>query len=135
MSQIDRSITTKPAAPVIQPIEEPSGDGLKAERIQEAIGIDPKGVTRLKAERVQLALRDLPGWSLQRNGFRISRTVAVADPQQAVQLLRQVADLGQAGWEMPDVQLSRGEVTLSLPTVDGSWLAAQHFELAKALDA
>lgn len=143
MSQIDRSTTTKPAGPAAQPFEEPGGDGLKAERIQEAIGPaadggpdkTPKGVNRLKAERIQLALRDLPGWFLQRNAFRISRTVPVADVQQAVQLLRQVADLGQAGWEMPDLQLTRGEVTLSLPTVDGSWLEAQHFELAKALEA
>jgi pterin-4a-carbinolamine dehydratase len=105
--------------------------GLKAERIQLA----PPADTKLKAERIQLALRDLPGWTLQRNAFRISRTVEVTEAQQAVRLLRQVADLGQAGWEMPELELSRGAVTFSLPTVDGSWLEAQHFELAQALDA
>ncbi|HYH44565.1 MAG TPA: 4a-hydroxytetrahydrobiopterin dehydratase [Thermoanaerobaculia bacterium] len=124
--------STPPSTPAIPPVAgEPGSTGLKAERIQLA----PPAETKLKAERIQLALRDLPGWRLQRSAGRITRTLDVADTQQAARLLRHVADLGQAGWEMPEVHLGGGEVTFSLPTVDGGWIEEPHFDLAKALDA
>ena len=110
----------------------PQQTGLKAERIQEAvaIGVDPKGVGRLKAERIQIALHGLPGWTLQRGG--IVRTFELADNRAAWQLVQAVAGLGIAG-EMPEVHVFRGRVTFVLPLVDDAYLEEPLFEMAKSL--
>jgi pterin-4a-carbinolamine dehydratase len=105
--------------------------GLKAERIQEAISADT-GVTRLKAERIQLALRDLRGWTIQRGG--IARTFELADKLEASRLLQSVAGLDLEG-EMPELHLRRGRVTLVLPTVDDAYLEEPLYEMAKSLSA
>lgn len=121
---INRSTT-----PQVQGLEGP-GTGLKAERIQSA----PPAETRLKAERIQIQLRDLPGWSLQRGGTRIARTFEVPDAREAARFLQYVVDLGVNGFPLPDVSLTRGAVTFSLPTVDDGWLETRVFELAQALE-
>lgn len=119
-----------------QELETPDPDGLKAERIQEALaaaGAD--GESRLKAERIQIALRDLPGWRLQRGARQIARTFELPDAHQVARLLRYVADLGDSGGTMPDVTVRGGEVTFALPTVaSGVYLMEPAFELAKALE-
>jgi pterin-4a-carbinolamine dehydratase len=110
----------------------PQQTGLKAERIQEAvaIAIDPKGVNRLKAERIQLGIQGLPGWTLQRGG--IVRTIELADNRAAWQLLQGLTGLGIDG-EMPEVHVYRGRVTFVLPTVDDAFLEEPLFEMAKVL--
>jgi len=106
--------------------------GLKAERIQEAVSADPNGVTRLKAERIQLALRDLRGWTIQRGG--ITRTFELADKLEASRLLQSVAGLELEG-EMPELHIRRGRVTIVLPTVDDAYLEEPLYEMAKSLEA
>jgi pterin-4a-carbinolamine dehydratase len=110
----------------------PQQTRLKAERIQEAvaIAIDPKGVNRLKAERIQLGIQGLPGWTLQRGG--IVRTIELADNRAAWQLLQGLTGLGIDG-EMPEVHVYRGRVTFVLPTVDDAFLEEPLFEMAKVL--
>ena len=111
-----------------------SPDGLKAERIQEAT-IGASGESRLKAERIQLALRDLPGWHLHRNARQIARAVEAADAREVARLLRFVADLGQAGGHLPDVTVRGGVVTFALPTEGGgAYVTKACFELAQALE-
>jgi pterin-4a-carbinolamine dehydratase len=115
-------------------IGDPDPAGLKAERIQEAIaiGVDPKGVTRLKAERIQLGLQGLPGWTLQRGG--ITRTVEIADQREVSHLLQYVAELVFDG-EMPELHVRRGQVTFVLPLVDDGYLDKPLFEMAQTLAA
>jgi pterin-4a-carbinolamine dehydratase len=117
-----------------QAVPGPGETRLKAERVQGAPPAFDDG-QRLKAERIQLALRDLPGWRLARNARVISRTVEVASLEEAARLLLSVAELAFAGWSLPLLQVSAGRVTFTLPTVSGSWLEEHHFELAKALNA
>jgi pterin-4a-carbinolamine dehydratase len=123
---------TQGAAIAIGGDGDPGPAGLKAERIQEALVIDPRGVTRLKAERIQLALRDLSGWTLQRGG--ITRTFELADKSEAARLLQFVAGLEIEG-EMPEVHIRRGLVTFVLPTVDDGSLEKPLFEMAQSLAA
>ena len=61
---------------------------LKAERVQEDLtaktsAVDQKAASRLKAERVQLALKGLPGWALTADGRAIDRLRQLASPQGA----------------------------------------------------
>lgn len=114
------------------PIGPVGTDGLKAERIQLAPTVAPG--SRLKAERIQLALRDLPGWHLSRSARRIARTYELPDGLQVARLLRYVADLAAAGADLPEIQVGQGEVTFTLPTLGGSWIEAESFEMAKALE-
>ena len=113
-------------------IGDPGPNGLKAERIQEAAAAVFGGVTRLKAERIQLALRDLPGWTLQRGG--ITRTFELADKREVSRLLQLIAELGDDG-EMPELHIRRDQVTFVLPTVDDGALEKPLFELAQSLGA
>jgi pterin-4a-carbinolamine dehydratase len=110
----------------------PGETRLKAERVQEAAPV--KAEPRLKAERIQLALRDLPGWRLGRSARIISRTVETVGADEAARLLLSVAELSFAGWGLPQLEVSAGRVTFTLPTVAGSWLEEHDFELAKALN-
>jgi pterin-4a-carbinolamine dehydratase len=112
-------------------LEVPS-PGLKAERVQSAPTAD--GGSRLKAERVQLVLRDLPDWHFRRGARRLARTYEMADTQQAARLLQSVAELGFAGGDLPEIAVRNGQVTFRLPTLGGSWIEASQFEMAKALE-
>ena len=113
-------------------IGDPDPTGLKAERIQEAVVVDPKGVTRLKAERIQLGLHGLPGWTLQRGG--VTRTVELADQREVARVLQSVAELAVHG-EMPELHVRRGQVTFVLPLVDDGYLDKALFEMARTLVA
>lgn len=109
----------------------PAPDGLKAERIQEAAA----GESRLKAERIQIALRDLPGWRLQRGARQIARTYELPNVQQVARMLQYVAELGYAGGSLPEVSLKGNALTFALPTIDGGgYLSEACFELAKSLE-
>lgn len=61
---------------------------LKAERVQEE-GVTPvrsePAVDRLKAERVQLALRRMPGWALIADGYAIDRVRDLASAHSAAE--------------------------------------------------
>jgi pterin-4a-carbinolamine dehydratase len=104
--------------------------GLKAERVQLA-----PAAGKLKAERVQLALRDLPAWRFAQGAQVIARTWELPDGLQVARLLRYVADLAAGGAALPEVHIGPGEVTFALPTVGGSWLEAESFEMALALES
>jgi pterin-4a-carbinolamine dehydratase len=106
------------------------GAALKAERIQ----LEPVGQTRLKAERIQLVLRDLPGWRLQRGVNRIQRTYELSDSHQVSRLLQYVAELGYGGGNMPEIEVRGGEVTFRLPISRTGMIDEPLFDLAKALD-
>jgi len=122
--------SNRPTTPQAQGPEGPGTAGLKAERIQSAA----VGESRLKAERIQIALRDLPGWRLQRGARQIARTFEISDAREMARVLQYVADMGHSGRQMPDVNVQRGAVTFTLPTVAGGWLETDVFELAKNLE-
>ncbi len=114
-----------------QALESPGATNLKAERVQ----LDsPAAPSRLKAERIQLALRDLPGWRLQRGVNRIQRTYEMPDAQQVARLLQYVAELGYGGGTMPEIDVRGGEVTFRLAISSTGLIDEPLFDLAKALD-
>jgi pterin-4a-carbinolamine dehydratase len=108
----------------------PGTDGLKAERIQFAPTV-PAG-SRLKAERIQLALRDLPGWHVVRGA--IVRTYVAEDARQASRILQHVIEIGTSGGELPGILVDAGRVTFVLPTFQTGWIAEPDLALARALE-
>jgi pterin-4a-carbinolamine dehydratase len=121
-----------PAQTALVRVEDPGSDGLKAERIQGAV---PFGDLKLKAERIQIVFRDLPGWRLERGGRIIARTFELGSVREIARFLQYVAELGHAGDLLPDVIVQAGRVTVALPTVGGgSWIEPHHFALAQAFE-
>lgn len=116
-----------------QAVESPGSTGLKAERIQIAAPVE--GTQRLKAERIQLVLRDLPSWTFERSARVISRSVALRAELEVTRVYQMLADLGAAGWSLPDLMVRSNRVVFSFPVGEGAWVAGDHFELAKALDS
>jgi pterin-4a-carbinolamine dehydratase len=110
----------------------PRQAGLKAERTEVAIVVAPKEINRLKAERIQLGLVSLPGWTLQRGG--ITRTFELADKREVARLLQYVAELAFDG-EMPELHVRREQVTFVLPLIDDAYLDKPLFEMAQSLAA
>ncbi len=106
------------------------GTDLKAERIQLE---SPVGQPRLKAERIQLALRDLPGWRLQRNANQIERGYDLADAQQATRLFQAISDLSYDSG-LVEVGVRGREVIVRLPISRTGLIEEPLFNLAVALE-
>jgi pterin-4a-carbinolamine dehydratase len=93
----------------------------------------PRPATRLKAERVQLALRAMPGWRLAPGGAAIRRLFPVRDRQARSHFLAYAgALLREPRRELAFVARAEGlECRLSTPAADG--VTEQDLELAKEL--
>ena len=89
---------------------------------------------RLKAERIQLLLRELPGWRLTRSGTAISRAVQLPGHRSALAFANFAAELAndRGLTAEVDVRPQRVGVTLSNRTVRG--LTEAEFALAAALE-
>jgi len=88
---------------------------------------------RLKPERVQLQLADLPGWNVQPGGRGIIRHYQFPDMGQALAFLDVVGALGRAQGRLPEVALHGGGATVSVPMPQAGWIASADYELARAL--
>jgi pterin-4a-carbinolamine dehydratase len=121
------------------PVGTPPPNGLKAERVQEAFAPTLPGIapvdTRLKAERIQIALKDLPGWQLFKGARFIARTFDLGSVAATTRFLQYVADVGAASDVLPDLAVHAGStVVLALPVLGGGWLETKYFELAQAFE-
>ena len=103
--------------------------GLKA-------GVVP-GLVReeLKAERIQAALRELPGWALTAEGTALSRTFQVTVPasRPLVAFAGYVAELARYHGVEADLDVHLGGVTVTLSSRAGGGLTEGEVELAKTL--
>lgn len=92
----------------------------------------PLPVDKLKAERVELKLKKMPKWQLQRNGSTLSRRLRFATPGAALAFAGLVTSLADRAGLRPRIQLEGGEMHLSLTTAGG--LTRADLALARRID-
>jgi pterin-4a-carbinolamine dehydratase len=116
-------------------VKEPQGNGLKAERIQEALAAaHPAKGKRLKAERIQLVFRDLPAWKLQNGARFLARSFDLGTSAEVGRFLQSVGELAVAGEPVPRLAVDGVHVTVGVPVQSGTWIEPEDFALAQAFD-
>ncbi|WP_120716217.1 4a-hydroxytetrahydrobiopterin dehydratase [Tsuneonella amylolytica] len=81
------------------------------------------------------ALRDLPDWSLAREGKAIERTFTFADFSEAFGFMTRVALLADKADHHPEWFNVYNRVEITLTTHDAGGLSTRDFAMAKAIDA
>ncbi|MGA9779342.1 MAG: 4a-hydroxytetrahydrobiopterin dehydratase [Limisphaerales bacterium] len=87
---------------------------------------------KLNATNIKSALAAVPEW-IQKDAT-ISRTFQFKDFPAAVQFVNAVAELAEAAWHHPDIDIRWNKVTLTLTTHDAGGLTEKDFALAKKID-
>ena len=88
---------------------------------------------KLDAAAVALALAQVPKW--KQDGQVISRTFEFKDFPGAIRFVNGVAQVAEAAWHHPDIDVRWNKVTLALTTHDAGGLTQRDFALAKQFDA
>jgi 4a-hydroxytetrahydrobiopterin dehydratase len=87
---------------------------------------------KFTATRIKSALATVPEWT--RKGVTISRTYQFKDFPAAVRFVDAVAELAEAAWHHPDIDIRWNKVTLTLTTHDAGGLTKKDFVLAQKFD-
>ena len=88
---------------------------------------------KFTAAQIKSALAKIPGW--KKNGTVISRTFQFKDFPAAVKFVDAAAEIAEAAWHHPDIDIRWNKVTLALTTHDAGGLTEKDFALAKKFDA
>jgi 4a-hydroxytetrahydrobiopterin dehydratase len=88
---------------------------------------------KLTAAEIQTALTRLPHWTRRR--AVITRTFVFTDFVAAMKFVNAVAQLAEAAWHHPDMDIRWNQVTLALTTHDADGLTRKDFALARKFDA
>ena len=92
-------------------------------------------VAELTEEERTVALGELPGWSLAREGKAIERTFKFADFNAAFGFMARVALLAEKADHHPEWFNVYNQVEITLTTHDAGGLSARDVDMAKAIDA
>lgn len=92
-------------------------------------------VAELTEEQRTIALGDLPGWSLARNGKAIERKFEFADFSEAFAFMTRVALLAEKADHHPEWFNVYNRVEITLTTHDAGGLSDRDVKMAKAIDA
>lgn len=87
---------------------------------------------KLDATEIKLALANTPDW--KKNGDVISRMFSFKDFPAAIKFVNAVAEVAEAAWHHPDIDVRWNKVTLALTTHDAGGLTEKDFALAKKFD-
>lgn len=87
---------------------------------------------KLDATEIKLALANAPDW--KKNGDVISRMFSFKDFPAAIKFVNAVAEVAEAAWHHPDIDVRWNKVTLALTTHDAGGLTEKDFALAKKFD-
>jgi 4a-hydroxytetrahydrobiopterin dehydratase len=87
---------------------------------------------KFAATRIKSALATVPEWT--RKDVTISRTYQFKDFPAAVRFVDAVAELAEAAWHHPDIDIRWNKVTLTLTTHDAGGLTKKDFVLAQKFD-
>ena len=87
---------------------------------------------KLSTEKIKAALASVPEW--RRQGDIIVRTYTFKDFPAAIKFVNGVAELAEAAWHHPDIDIRWNKVTLALTTHDASGLTDKDFALAGKFD-
>ena len=125
--------TQQDGAPVAN--DAPVRTSLKAERVQEALVA--KVDARLKAERVQLRLKEMPGWRLLKGGRGIDRVKELGSAEAAADYAGFVLRQAARDQQMTRVELQGSRVLLAVfakgRSGGRSGLTAKQLDFASAL--
>lgn len=92
-------------------------------------------IAELTEKRRTVALGDLPGWSLAREGKAIERKFEFADFNQAFGFMARVALLAEKADHHPEWFNVYNRVEITLTTHDAGGLSERDVKMAKAIDA
>ena len=84
---------------------------------------------KLSPTQIKNALSKVSGW--KKSGKAISRTFVFKDFPEAIGFVNAVAELAEAMWHHPDIDIRWNKVTLTLTTHDAGGLTHKDFGLAK----
>jgi 4a-hydroxytetrahydrobiopterin dehydratase len=87
---------------------------------------------KLSAKKIKAALARVPAWRPQ--GKAITRTYVFKDFHAAMRFVNAVAELAEAAWHHPDIDIRWNKVTLVLTTHDAGGLTEKDFALAGQFD-
>lgn len=93
----------------------------------------PRGTDKLKAERVELMLKTVPGWALTEDGSSITCRFAFLSKAQAAHFAKRVCTLAARRHHYPEVRLHQDEVTLRLTTPAAEGLSQADFLFAQQI--
>jgi pterin-4a-carbinolamine dehydratase len=112
----------------------PGVEGLKAERVQLTV---TGALPRLKAERVQVSLKTLPGWRLARGGRAIDRVREFPDAPSAAAFTSYVAQVAMRMAQPVALSQVGAQLAITLPGKPqrgpGGGITETVLELARAL--
>src|SRR5262245_48474134 len=91
------------------------------------------GLYRLKAERIQLALTQLPGWSLSEAGLPIVRAYQLPTAQAALTLLCLIAEVARAQGHDAKQSVEGKRLTVTLTSPEAGGVTEADLELARQL--
>lgn len=89
-------------------------------------------MAKLADDELELALRTVPEWRLE-NGD-IVRCFEFKDFVAAVAFVNRVAEVAEAAWHHPDIDIRWNKVRLALCTHSEGGLTVKDFELARLFD-
>jgi 4a-hydroxytetrahydrobiopterin dehydratase len=87
---------------------------------------------KLNAVQIKSALAKILDW--KRTAAVISRTFEFKDFPTAMKFVNGVAEIAEAEWHHPDIDIRWNKVTLALTTHDAGGLTERDFTLAKKFD-
>jgi 4a-hydroxytetrahydrobiopterin dehydratase len=111
--------------PQTYPSEDPSD---RLPQVDEALGL-----SRLKAERIQLALLQLPGWLLAAEGLEISRPYVLPTREAAVALLCLLIELSRAQGHEAKLLLYGKRLTVTLTSPESGGVTEADLDLARQI--
>lgn len=89
-------------------------------------------MSKLSASEIKSTLAAVPEWG--KKGATISRTYQFKDFPAAIRFVDAVAELAEAVWHHPDIDVRWNKVTLTLTTHDSGGLTKKDFVLAQKFD-
>jgi 4a-hydroxytetrahydrobiopterin dehydratase len=92
----------------------------------------PPLLNKLESPQITSALAAIPQW--QKAGSVIFRTFQFKDFPAAIRFVNAVAEMAEAAWHHPDIDIRWNKVTLALTTHDAGGLTEKDFALAAKFD-
>jgi 4a-hydroxytetrahydrobiopterin dehydratase len=89
-------------------------------------------MSKLNASEIKSRSAAVPKWA--KKGTTISRTYQFKDFPAAIRFVNAVAELAEAAWHHPDIDIRWNKVTLTLTTHDAGGLTKKDFVLAQKFD-
>jgi 4a-hydroxytetrahydrobiopterin dehydratase len=89
-------------------------------------------LNKLESPQITFALAAIPQW--QKAGNVIFRTFQFKDFPAAIKFVNNVAEMAEAAWHHPDIDIRWNRVTLALTTHDAGGLTEKDFALAAKFD-